>query len=91
MFNQGFAGVYLRIAKRVRIFLIFLSQLIEPLVITLSSDNGTCEDKAWNTTVTMNIKPDARLQPEKKEIIATKYEIESGRFSYIYAANVMDI
>ena len=56
-----------------------LSRLIEPPVITLSSNNGIEEDQAWNTSVTINIKPDARLKPEQKKIIASEYGMKSGR------------
>ncbi|MBV1929043.1 MAG: WYL domain-containing protein [Gammaproteobacteria bacterium] len=56
-----------------------LSRLIEPPVITLSSDNGIDKDEAWNTPVVINIKPDARLKPEQKKIIATEYGMKSGR------------
>lgn len=56
-----------------------LSRLIEPPTITLSSDNGIEEDQSWNTSVTINIKPDARLKPEQKKIIASEYGMKSGR------------
>ena len=71
--------MYGRIVKRTDYRDFVLSRLIEPPVITLSSNNGIEEDQAWNTSVTINIKPDARLKPEQKKIIASEYGMKSGR------------
>ena len=44
----------------------------------MSSDNGIEADKAWNTSVVINIKPDTRLSSEQKKIIIAEYGMDSG-------------
>jgi predicted DNA-binding transcriptional regulator YafY len=42
------------------------------------SKNTVDDDKAWNTKVTIKLKPDTRLNPEQKAVIARDYAMKNG-------------
>jgi len=43
-----------------------------------ASDHGISDDKAWNTPVTIKIKPDTRLSKEQRAVIAKDYGMKNS-------------